>query len=65
MIKIKCVRFQDPINLLGKHVHLFTKDNRNFGFKIMGCGPEWIEGHDDERMEMAIRFDEIDFILGG
>jgi len=41
------------------------KDGGQFGFKVMACGPEWLEGHDDERQNLDVCFADIDFILGG
>lgn len=65
MIKVKCVDFKDPLALLGKHIYIYMKDGGQFGFKVMACGPEWLEGHDDERQNLDVCFADIDFILGG
>jgi hypothetical protein len=65
VIKVKCVDFRDPLALLGKHIYIYLKDGRQFGFKVMACGPEWLEGLNDEQLEMAVPIEDIDFILGG
>jgi hypothetical protein len=65
VIKVKCVDFKTPVALLGKHIHVYLKTGEDFGFKVTGCGPEGLEGYDNERMNLYLLISDIDFILGG
>jgi hypothetical protein len=65
MYKIKTVKYQLPVDLLGKHVHMFLKGGRDFGFKVTGCGEFHLEGKDDEQRNLTLALTDIDFILGG
>jgi hypothetical protein len=55
----------EPLDLLGKFIYLNLKDGKQLLFKVTACGPEWLEGHDSERMNLTIQLSDIAFVLGG
>ena len=58
--------FINPLKLLGEVVIVHLKDGGIFGFKITGCGEMknkgYIEGFDDEHLNLTIYADDIDYL---
>jgi hypothetical protein len=74
MNTLKGVKIQgeliQPNKVLGVSVFVFLKDRANdnaaFYFKITGCrtfqGAKYLDGYDDERFNLSIEVDDIEFI---
>jgi len=62
-MRVKVVNYKEPKDLLGKAVAVYLRDGRDFYFKIMECGPDYIGGYDDEGLNQKILLKDIDFVL--
>lgn len=57
----------NPMKVLGRSIKVVLKgmanDRAAFQFKVTGCGENWIDGFDEERLNLRIYLDDIDFIV--
>lgn len=50
---------------LGKSIKVFLKDGGSFNYKVTGCSNDYLDGYDDEGLNITIAVEDIDFIIGG
>jgi hypothetical protein len=65
MLKIKCMLFKEPANLLGRSLKIFLKDGGAFYFYCNEAGVDYIAGFDDESLNLKIEINDIDYVVGG
>lgn len=59
----------NPNKILGQSIAVYLKEGGAFRFKVTGSGisdgKNFIDGYDDEHLNLRIDVDDIDFICGG
>lgn len=53
----------NPKELLGESVKVFMKDGGKFHFKVMECGGDYMNGYDEEGMDLHLKIEDIDFVV--
>ena len=62
---MRALQFMQPSDFLGKAIKVFLKAGGSFHYKVTGCGPNHLDGYDDEGLNITIQVNDIDYIIGG
>lgn len=62
---IKIMRYEQEKELAGESVKVFLRSGGHFNLKVTATEPGFITGFDDERINLTIAVEDIDYVLGG
>lgn len=53
----------NPKELLGNSIKVFMKEGGKFYFKVMECGGDFMNGYDEEGLDLHLKVEDIDFVV--